>query len=314
MRQTLQAISSYNRRSSKRIKIPGPLSFHPQTRHCSAYYIMEHIEGSCYADPSLPGVEPSVRRKMYAGAVSALAELHNARIEAVGSGGRGAPRREGGTVASWLLKKASAEQDAITGEIPGRAELESSLARTSPRRIRDRALPGLTMTHGDYKMDNIVFTREGEVAGIIDWELSKARGDPLEDVGNFCVWHDVESRLGNGVYGLRGLPPGALAGVPTKGEVISLYLSLTSCSPRIGRCVSLWYGGWTMYKNSVIAQGVYCRYVAARGRGEGTGKKGGGRDGKGNNDGMYMAVAKEAVRIGRRLLEEYERGENMSKL
>ncbi len=35
--------------------------------------------------------------------------------------------------------------------------------------------------HGDYRMDNLIFHSSGEVAAVLDWELSTL-GDPVADL------------------------------------------------------------------------------------------------------------------------------------
>ena len=39
----------------------------------------------------------------------------------------------------------------------------------------------LTLVHGDYRVGNLLFGRDGRVASVLDWEMAH-RGDPLEDL------------------------------------------------------------------------------------------------------------------------------------
>ena len=39
-----------------------------------------------------------------------------------------------------------------------------------------------TLIHGDFRLDNCLVTGEGEVAAVLDWEISTL-GDPLADLG-----------------------------------------------------------------------------------------------------------------------------------
>jgi len=55
------------------------------------------------------------------------------------------------------------------------------------RWLRQR-LPGgdrLTVVHGDYRIGNVIFGREG-LRAVLDWELAHV-GDPMEDLGWMCV-------------------------------------------------------------------------------------------------------------------------------
>jgi aminoglycoside phosphotransferase (APT) family kinase protein len=72
------------------------------------------------------------------------------------------------------------------------------LREQKPARRADRAL---VLVHGDYRMGNVLFDRTG-VRAVLDWEGAHL-GDPMEDLGWFCVraW-----RFGN-----DHLPAGGLA-------------------------------------------------------------------------------------------------------
>lgn len=59
-----------------------------------------------------------------------------------------------------------------------------------------------TLVHGDFRIGNVMFDREGLVA-VLDWELAHF-GDPIEDLGWLCVrsW-----RFGNDYLPVGGLAP-----------------------------------------------------------------------------------------------------------
>ena len=52
-------------------------------------------------------------------------------------------------------------------------------------RWMEKAMPPpaqhLTLVHGDYRVGNVLFSRGGRVASVLDWEMAH-RGDPLEDL------------------------------------------------------------------------------------------------------------------------------------
>jgi aminoglycoside phosphotransferase (APT) family kinase protein len=59
------------------------------------------------------------------------------------------------------------------------------------------------LVHGDYRVGNVIFDREG-LRAVLDWELAHA-GDPLEDLGWLCVkaWRFGRDELPVGGIGRR---------------------------------------------------------------------------------------------------------------
>src|SRR3546814_2130468 len=73
------------------------------------------------------------------------------------------------------------------------------------------------VVHGDFRLGNLLVDQEG-LRAVLDWELTHL-GDPLEDLGWFCVraW-----RFGS---------PLPARGVATRGDVVSAYEAARSDEP-----------------------------------------------------------------------------------
>ena len=61
-------------------------------------------------------------------------------------------------------------------ELPIIERVHSALADNIPEQREG------TLIHGDFRLDNCLVTPEGEVAAVLDWEISTL-GDPLADLG-----------------------------------------------------------------------------------------------------------------------------------
>ena len=48
------------------------------------FYVMEFVAGKIYKDPSLPGLSPDERRKVYGAMNETIAKIHSVDVEAAG--------------------------------------------------------------------------------------------------------------------------------------------------------------------------------------------------------------------------------------
>ena len=87
-----------------------------------------------------------------------------------------------------------------------------------------------TIVHGDYRLDNMILSADGEVAAVVDWELCTL-GDPLADVGLLLVYW---SEQGDELMPLFD-PPTMAAGFPLRADVRQRYAERLRARPRRDR-------------------------------------------------------------------------------
>jgi aminoglycoside phosphotransferase (APT) family kinase protein len=192
------------------------------------FYVMDHVDGRIFWDPTLPGLQAAERTALYDEMNRVMAALHTVDPAAVGLGDYGRP---GAYMARQVARWSRQYKDAETEPIPAAdaliAWLPQHLPGEGPARI----------VHGDYRLDNVIFhPREPRILAVLDWELSTL-GDPLVDFAYHCLpWH-----LADG--GSRSLVGADLAtlGIPSEATYRALYLA------RTGRSAPVSDADWTCY-------------------------------------------------------------------
>jgi aminoglycoside phosphotransferase (APT) family kinase protein len=110
--------------------------------------------------------------------------------------------------------------------------------------------PGLM--HGDYHLANVLFQQTGELAAILDWELSTL-GDPLLDLGRLLAsWPDPD---GSGPLSLKVEPWDCF---PVREELVGHY---RDCTSRVLADLP-WYEVLACYKLAIILEGTFARACA----------------------------------------------------
>ena len=109
-----------------------------------------------------------------------------------------------------------------------------------------------TLVHGDYRLDNCLSRNNGELAAVLDWEISTL-GDPLADFG-FSLGYWVEPADG---FSPLGHDATTTDGFWTRQELATAYGELT------GRDVSAmgWFFAFADWRLACILEGVHARYV-----------------------------------------------------
>ncbi|KAJ9061786.1 hypothetical protein DSO57_1017196 [Entomophthora muscae] len=223
------------------------------------FYIMEFLSGRIFVNIRLLGLSMQERVNIWFSAIETLASLHKvnlkkAQLESHGKAGDYYPRQ-----LSVLLKISEMQSRAANVEKLYRFEEIKKIFNENP--IPDE----VTLVHGDYKIDNLVFAQDSsKVLGILDWELSTI-GHPLFDLSNLLQ-----------PFYTTGLPvtdnPACLAFLPLENDpglpenfvetLLQKYCELTGRPypiPKWKTCVA-----FSFFRVSVIAQGVAAR--AARGQ------------------------------------------------
>jgi aminoglycoside phosphotransferase (APT) family kinase protein len=212
------------------------------------FYVMEFVEGPILRGLAEAEVFPDEadRRAIGERVVDTLVEIHAVDPDAVGLAELG---RKQDYVARQLHRWQGQWEKSKTRELPEIDAVHESLSARIPEQ------GPATIVHGDYRLDNMILTPEGEVAAVVDWELCTL-GDPLADVGLLMVyWPEAGEELV-----ALGQPATLAPGFPKREELKARY------AKRSGRDLSqldffIALGYW---KLAIILEGVYARYAAGQ--------------------------------------------------
>lgn len=215
----------------------------------SMFYIMDYIDGDIHWDAQLTEVDTSLRGAMYDHMNEVLAALHSVDIDAVGLQDFGRP----GSYFERQFKRWSKQYRASETE-PCEA-MEQLMAWLPEHMPAEDGRVGLI--HGDYRLDNMVFSAGGSrVIAVLDWELSTL-GHPFSDIAYQCMQlrMPADIALGN-LAGLGDLDRHQL-GIPTEDEYVASYCK------RMGLAeIPDWsfYLAFSFFRFSAILQGIMKRY------------------------------------------------------
>ncbi|AUW56990.1 phosphotransferase family protein [Sphingobium sp. SCG-1] len=206
----------------------------------SAFYLMEMVEGRNCQDGTLPEVPTADRRAYYDEMIDTLAALHTVDYETVGLGDFGRP---GNYIARQVERWTTQYRTAQTDDIPELERLIEWLPRTAPEQSRT------SIIHGDYRIDNLIFTSTSpRVGAVLDWELATI-GDPIADFAYFAMnW----SMPRDGRSGLGGVDLAA-GGLPTLDDAVTRYCAATG---RDGLPDLHWYFAYNLFRLVGILQGI----------------------------------------------------------
>ena len=211
----------------------------------TAFYVMDHVEGSVDQDPAWPALEPGHRGAAYDSMADVLARLHGADWRGLGLADFG---KEGNYIARQIRRWSGQYEASRTDEI---AEMDRLLVWL-PDHLPDD--DETAIVHGDYRPGNlIVHPDEPRIAAVLDWELSTL-GHPLSDLAHNCLAFSIP-RGTSALQGLGGADFEAL-GLPGEEAYRDAYCE------RAGRgTIAEWrfYMAFAFFRMAAICQGVYAR-------------------------------------------------------
>ena len=209
------------------------------------FYVMDFVDGLVLRDAGAArAVSPEVRRRAGLSVAETLAKIHAVDPEAVGLGELG---RKEGYIARQLKRWNGQFEQSLTREVPVVSEAYQRLLQAIPT----QGAPAIV--HGDYRLDNCMVDRTGEVIAVLDWEICTL-GDPLADLGVLMVYW---TEAGDHYAALPGAAT-VLEGFPTRAEMVAAYEAAG------GRPVGDldYYTAFGYWKLACILEGVYARYQA----------------------------------------------------
>jgi aminoglycoside phosphotransferase (APT) family kinase protein len=211
------------------------------------FYVMDHVEGRSFWDPSLPDVAAADRGAVYTELRRVIAALHALDHEALGLRDFGKPGNYfARQVARWSRQYRASE----TRPIPAMDSLIEWLPQNLPA---ERAT---ALLHGDYRLDNVIFhPTEPRILAVLDWELSTL-GDPIADF----AYHTLTWHLPSVPF--RGLADRDLAalGIPAEPHYRAAYFAATGLSQPTEREWNT-YLAYSLFRVAAIRQGIMKRVV-----------------------------------------------------
>ncbi|MBW2271157.1 MAG: phosphotransferase family protein [Deltaproteobacteria bacterium] len=214
------------------------------------FYVMEFVDGEPIRH-KLPAAYADSREAQglaLTELIDALAEVHNIDWRACGLESLGKP--EGyleRQVPRWLAQLDSYRCRELPGVDATGHWLRENLPAEQPA----------ALAHGDYKLDNLLYSRElpARALAVVDWEMASI-GDPLVDLAWALIFLPEE---GNTLaLGAAGQPGGfQLAGLPTQADLVERY------AERTGRDLGAlhWYRVFSPWKLGIVLEGSYAKHL-----------------------------------------------------
>tara|TARA_Y100001970_G_scaffold141669_2_gene174345 strand:+ start:6092 stop:7132 length:1041 start_codon:yes stop_codon:yes gene_type:complete len=208
------------------------------------FYVTEFVEGYVLRDQdSASDVATDKRPVVGPKLIEALAAIHSVDLEATSLADLG--KREdyvARQLRTWLR-----QFNAMTSrKLPVIEEVHDVLTTNIPEQRE------ATLIHGDFRLDNCLVSPQGEVAAVLDWEISTL-GDPLADLGILLAyWSEQDDQF---------LPLGDAAtiygGFSSRQELVTEYGRVT------GRDTSDmdFFFAFASWRLACILEGVHARYV-----------------------------------------------------
>lgn len=211
----------------------------------SEFYVMDLVEGRNLPLPSLDGQTPAERGAIIDEMNRVLAALHDVDIAAVGLSDYGP---DGNYFERQLGRWSKQYKATETQPLPNMDRLIEGLAARIPPDDGQR-----TLVHGDYRIDNMMFSQTGtECVALLDWELSTI-GHPYADVAAVIMqWQFPADAQGRGLGGIDR----AAHGLPSDEAFVAAYCARRGLDtiPNFG-----FYLAFCFFRLAAILQGVYKR-------------------------------------------------------
>ena len=227
------------------VPVAEPLGFCADPEVAGApFYVMAEVEGTVVRDETVArdALDASDRVEVTESLVDVLADLHRIDPDAVGLGDLG--KRED-YVARQLSRWSRQWAASRTRELPLVDDVHRRLTECIPEQ------QAAAITHGDYRLDNLMIGPDATVAAVFDWELCTL-GDPLADLASLVTYW---GRPDDEFVALPGTPT-VVEGFPERPALVERYGSTSTLDLE----PLPYYVAFANWRLACILEGVYARY------------------------------------------------------
>lgn len=227
-------------------RVPRPIVLCEDEKVIGApFYLMERKRGHVIRN-ELPGTldTPDQRRRIGLEMIDTLTEIHAVDWRAAGLTVRD------DNYLDRQLHRWNSQAELTVGkvrELPDLIEVSRWLGERKP------VSGAMTVVHGDFKLDNVMFAPDApaQLIAVFDWEMATI-GDPLADLG----WLMHTWGRPDGATQDTALPVTAAPGFATREELAERYATAT------GREMKHfdWYHVLALWKLAIILEGLYVHY------------------------------------------------------
>ena len=161
----------------------------------SSFYVMDEIDGRNFNTPLMGDLTPEARSQIIGETNRVLAAIHDVDLAATGLTNYGP---EGNYYRRQLDRWSKQYRTSETEHIAAMDALINWLEINMPDDDGQRSL-----VHGDYRIDNMLFAKDGPAClAVLDWELSTL-GHPYADLATVIMqWAMPEGEDGRGLAGV----------------------------------------------------------------------------------------------------------------
>jgi len=209
----------------------------------SPFYVVTRVAGlTLRTAQDMRALDAEHARRASYSFIDVFARLHTLDPAAIGLSEFGRPA---GYLQRQLVRWQRQLAGSITRPVQGFAELAGALTAATP------TTQWTGLVHGDPRLDNALVRPEGQVAALLDWEMSTL-GDPLTDLGLLCLFWEGLAGLDNPIFG----SPAEHPGYPPFSELATRYAATTGRDlPDLS-----WYQAFAIFKFAVICEGIHARH------------------------------------------------------
>lgn len=210
------------------------------------FYVMAFVDGLIVRDNETARRELNEATRLHASnsLVDTMAKIHQVVPSEVGLGELG---RHEGYIERQLKRWYGQWNASKTRELTAIDRVHDELLKRIPEQ------GPATIVHGDYRLDNCMIDREGNIVAVLDWELCTL-GDPMADLGLLMVyWTGPTDDAGANNFATTTAP-----GFLNRQQLAERYAKAS------GRDISQldFYVSFAYWKLACIIEGVYARYIS----------------------------------------------------